>query len=247
MKNQPLSCILALLLLTSIQTLHARPLNDTGIIRCVSADDASNDLDCPQSSAPGQDAQFGRDVSDNDDSDGHAGFSFTKLDDNGNALPASASTWACVQDNVTGLIWEVKTDNGGLHDKDHSYTWYSSDSTTNGGDTGSANGGICAGSYCDTQSYVQAMNSQGLCGVNDWRLPTLRSLISIVDFGRNRPAIDTDYFPNTQSIEYWSASSPVSFSNYAWSVGFNRGFSYDSNFVNSKDSVKAVRLVSGGQ
>ena len=37
--------------------------------------------------------------------------SYVKLDENGNDLPYSSSDWVMVQDVVTGLIWEVKTDN----------------------------------------------------------------------------------------------------------------------------------------
>ena len=28
-----------------------------------------------------------------------------------------------MRDNVTGLIWEVKTDDGSVHDKDNTYCW----------------------------------------------------------------------------------------------------------------------------
>ena len=38
--------------------------------------------------------------------------SFTKLDRQGNPLPDAATASAMVRDNVTGLIWEVKTDDG---------------------------------------------------------------------------------------------------------------------------------------
>lgn len=50
-------------------------INDTGIATCGDAD-ASNDP-CPLVDLPNQDAEYGRDITDNDDSDGHAGFSFT--------------------------------------------------------------------------------------------------------------------------------------------------------------------------
>jgi hypothetical protein len=40
------------------------------------------------------------DVSNHDDSDGKAGFSYTKLDINDNDLTASDSTRSCVRDNV---------------------------------------------------------------------------------------------------------------------------------------------------
>lgn len=59
-------------------------------------------------SVPGaQDAVYGRDsdANNNDDADGEAGFSFSKLDQDGNELAFSAVDWTCVRDNVTGLTW----------------------------------------------------------------------------------------------------------------------------------------------
>ena len=47
--------------------------------------------------------------------------SYTKLDASGNDLADSVTSWAMVRDNVTGLIWEVKTDDGTIHDKDNTY------------------------------------------------------------------------------------------------------------------------------
>ena len=49
--------------------------------------------------------------------------SYTKLDAQGNALLDSASSWSMVKDNVTKLIWEGKTDDGSIHDKDNTYNW----------------------------------------------------------------------------------------------------------------------------
>jgi hypothetical protein len=68
-------------------------LNDTGIISC--ADNTTNGLPCVStaSSHPGQDANFGRDVTNNDSSDGHAGFNFTKIASDGTALLANATAW----------------------------------------------------------------------------------------------------------------------------------------------------------
>lgn len=49
---------------------------------------------------------------------------FSKLNAEGQALPDEATQWAAVQDNETGFIWETKTDDGGLQDGKHIYTWY---------------------------------------------------------------------------------------------------------------------------
>jgi hypothetical protein len=221
----------------------AAGLNDTGITTC--SDETQNGLPCPVTGYPGQDAQYGRDATQNNNSDGRAGFSFTKLDGTGNALPASAANWNCVRDNVTGLVWEVKTDDGGLHDKDHTYTWYQPDNGKNGGAPGYQNGGVCTGSSCDTHGYVQAVNAQGWCGASDWRMPSRRELVGLVDYGRAYPnhTIDTDYF-SEQGVSYvWSGSPYANRSNYAWGVDF--GYGGAGNGV--KSGIFHVRLVRGGQ
>ena len=219
-------------------------LNDTGITFGGNYPSGSN-TDCTGTTIQQQDCSHGRDATHNDNSDGHAGFSFTKLDNAGKALAASAANWSCVKDNVTGLIWEVKTDDGGLRDKDWRYTWYNSTGVNDGGSAGTANGGICLGStHCDTEKFVQQVNSQGLCGKNDWRMPTVKELRNIVNFNRTAPAIDTGYFPHTTHFsDFWSASPGAHGSYYAWHVHFYYG--YSDYYV--KGASRYVRLVRTGQ
>jgi hypothetical protein len=87
-----------------------------------------------------------------------------------------------VRDNVTGLIWEVKTDDAGPRDKDNKYTWDE------------------ANAYCDALE---------LGGHSDWRLPSREELRSIVDYSifYFDPAINVSYFPNTVSSGYWSSTT----------------------------------------
>ncbi len=221
----------------------ATRLNDTGITAC--GDGGSNDLPCPVADYPGQDAELGRDVTHNDDRDGHAGFSFTKLDAKGRALPASATDWSCVRDNVTGLVWEVKTDDGGLRDRDWTYSWYNPDPTTNGGFAGYEDAGddCFDPDRCDTHKYVADVNSQGLCGASDWRLASVDELLSIVANDRYGPAIDTVFFPGTRDDWFWSSSPYAYGSSYAWYVDFSYGY---VNYY-YKDNQLYVRLVRGGQ
>ena len=80
--------------------------------------------------------------------------SYTKLDAQGNELSDSAASWVMVRDNVTGLIWEVKTDDGSIHDKDNEYTWYDSNPETNGGDAGTPGDGT------DTEDFINRVVAQ---------------------------------------------------------------------------------------
>ena len=183
-------------------------LNDTGITQC--ANDTTIFADCSAANLGGwfglnQDGQTGRDVLAATGQltkvgAGDAGFDFTKISATGQKLPANALTWSCVLDNQTGLMWEVKTNDGGLHDTTKTYTWYNTDATTNGGFEGYENSGN------NTQAFTQAVNAQGLCGYNDWYVPDHDELKSLVNYGKFSPSIDTNYFPNTQSSWYWSSS-----------------------------------------
>ncbi|MEA1053293.1 DUF1566 domain-containing protein [Lamprobacter modestohalophilus] len=229
------------------------PLNDTGITFCGEAD-SGNNRPCTGAEPVGQDAYVGRDAAAaagqlTKVGSGHAGFDFTKIANNGSALPDTAvlgtgpTDWACTRDNVTGLIWEVKTDDGGLRDKDNTYTWYNPDSSTNGGYAGIPNGGSCTGSDCDTDGFVTAVNAQELCGATDWRLPDRFELGSIVIVDQTGPSIDVDLFPNTLPRQFRSALPYAGISDFAWTVDFYGG-GVSAFRMNNDD---AVRLVRGGQ
>ncbi len=228
-------------------------LNDTGVTGCATANALG--LDCNDSRDgtdvyPAQDAELGRDATNNDDSDGRAGFSFTKLDEAGNPLVDQTvdyadAPWACVRDEVTGLVWETKTDDGALQDSGWRYSWYNSQGIRDGGVTGAENQGICIDdATCDTEKYLAALNAATVCGQDDWRLPSRSELLSLVDYGApQQPYIDTGYFPNTvASAEYWTETTSYTPS-FKRTINFNSGGSRSVPIGN----FNAVRAVRGGR
>ncbi len=62
----------------------------------------------------------------------------------------------------------------------------------------------------------------------DWRLPDITELLSIVDYTRNRPSVDTAYF-NIASNNYWSSTTSANYTTTAWIVSFYNGNS--SNYI----------------
>jgi hypothetical protein len=69
-------------------------------------------------------------------------------------------------------------------------------------------------------------------GKSDWKMPNLKELISIVDYGRVGPAIDP-IFANCQSDYYWSSTIYAGYTGYAWYVDFRYGnVNYDPRYYN---------------
>lgn len=230
----------------------ARGLNDTGIDICQSA---SGFVDC--AAAPWQDAQQGRDGVAQagllaKQGAGPLGFDFTKLDNRGRPLAlqnlawqqgsseASGKTWSCVQDNHTGLLWEVKQDDSSSpRHYQHKFSWYQSDNRRNGGEPGSQGAPQCGGIACDTQAYIDAMNALQLCGQSHWRLPSIGELMSIVWGGRAVKAIDEGYFANSPGTQYWTGQSYAPNNLHAWYLYLGDG----SLGNQQKSSRFYVRLV----
>lgn len=259
MRNTPL--ITATLLVTLSPAIAAAGLPDSGQYLCEDGSASHLMVTCSNANTgdaiplPRQDGRFGHDpaaiaAAATKTGAGAAGFDYTKVSNTGNDLDASAALggnaddWGCTRDNITGLLWEVKTTDGGLRDTGWSYTWYSDatrgDGTSNelnAGDAGVENGGTCfnqydittndTGNYCDTAGFVAAVNASGLCGFTDWRLPTRRELETLIHFGAQNPAIDTNYFPNTAALfgdYYWISATWPSSPNLAWYTPFNYGY-----------------------
>lgn len=153
--------------------------------------------------------------------------------------------WICVRSVKTGLVWEVKNNDGGLRDKDNTYSWHHPNAKINAGVAGSANGGKCSGSACDIHAYQQAINKLKLCGYDDWRIPTREELLTLLDKKAVYPkaTTDIDAFPNTANSYYWTATSYSFNPQMAWFVYFGSGYDY----YEYKTFASHVRLVRGVQ
>lgn len=122
-----------------------------------------------------------------------------------------------VTDNCTGLVWQKDTadvnGDGTIVWEQDALTWQA------------------ALQYCESLEFA---------GHDDWRLPNVRELQSIVDYGRYNPSIDPVF--GAESGGYWSSSTFV-FSVGVWIVIFYDG-RVDVGFVN-KDILGFVRAVRG--
>lgn len=238
----------------SIQVTPAAPaagatgrLNDTGITpsQCHVAANYEELVNCSHPHAVAlsttPDGLTGRDANPgtNSAADGKLGFSFTKLGDSGQTLPASATSWSCVRDEVTGLMWEIKSVDNGPRDLDKAYTNFSAAFDPN----------RSFGSATDATGYVSAVNASGLCGADDWRLPSVHELQGLTDFGAgpNQPQIDAAWFPRTGLNNYWTGTpvagdpSFASDTDRAWYVASATGVVW----MEKRQTTLRIRLVRG--
>jgi Protein of unknown function (DUF1566) len=209
-------------------------LNDTGITSKQCFQEGSDSLvSCTSAGAVAlnalQDGMFGRDVEalTAGAADGQLGFSYTKVSSSGDELPANAASWACVLDNVTGLLWESKTTDGSLRDASRVFTNFDASGTPQirGGGIPTLQEVDAAG---NTQGYVRVTNAQGLCGFKDWALPTDEQLQSLVAYSEvlDAPTVDSTWFPNTRRTLYWSSTPTIDTSDRAWGIDFGDGLIY---------------------
>ena len=125
-----------------------------------------------------------------------------------------------VTDNLTGLIWMKNANAFGT------IKWADALSAANNLKSGDPGTGLTDGSKA-----------------GDWRLPNIRELYSLVDYGRSAPALPADHqFTGVQVAYYWSSTTFVQSTGSSWTVFFNGGGVYPFG----KDSIFYVWCVRGG-
>ncbi len=142
-----------------------------------------------------------------------------------NNLPASNPDGVYV-DNGNGTVTDTRT---GL-------IWKQCAEGLSGGSCGA--GSALTFSWFDALSHAE---SSTFAGHNDWRLPNVKELSSLIEDCAFSPAINTNLFPNTPNAAFWSGS-PASDAFGPYYVVFFDGI-VETEWFESEFRVRLVREV----
>lgn len=135
-----------------------------------------------------------------------------------------------ITDNNTNLVWEKKSADGSIHDVNVFYSWDEAFTV-----------------------HVAQLNAAAFAGHNDWRVPNVKELQSIVDYERTGLALSSAFNSNctsgatvltgscTAAGHYWTSTTAAPAPGFAWTVHFS-----DLSGKLYKSFVLRVRAVRGG-
>jgi len=130
-----------------------------------------------------------------------------------------------ISDLNTGLMWEKKSDDGSLHDRNNCYPW--AGRCSGDGQTRCARDSECAGpgGTCDDLAlgdcpatppggrtvfeWLDQLNASSFAGYDDWRIPNRREMESLVNLEKLAPAISTPFQTNCGGTHTGNAGCTV--------------------------------------
>ncbi len=104
------------------------------------------------------------------------------------------------------------------------------------------NNTACTGSvqYFDWQSALQTAESTVFAGLNDWRLPNIKELDSLVETSCYSPATNLIAFPGITNELFWSSSHSAGDNTDVWIVNFLNGENSNGYAPSSNNAVRLV-------
>jgi hypothetical protein len=143
------------------------------------------------------------------------------------AFAASLPTMADA-DAPTGryVVTAGGTGNGTVYDTKSKLTWQQTVLSTS--------------TWANAKTYCLGVG--GTLGGTGWRLPTVKELMSIVDYSKSTaPLIDPSAFPATPVGWFWSSSPVAGSSSNAWYLDFRNGYVSSDPVSNPSNNVRCVR------
>ncbi len=144
----------------------------------------------------------------NSNKDGILGARYVKLDEDGKALERQDLTFkqqgfSCALDAETGLVWETKKHRGSkdpytIHDSDNMFVMSAAEADGEMNATCALPGLNVVSTdpaQCTVANQIKWINEAKVCGLSNWRIPTLHETYSVLTFDQtNRVNMDKRYF-----------------------------------------------------